>query len=71
MKIIKQTYHDDEYESSTTIMLCEDIQELRKYITEHISNIQSLDVEMFAETNHIIEYFDSTPLVSIKIYKQA
>lgn len=70
MKLIKQEYYNDEYESSTSTMLCEDIQELEKYIIEHINNIQSLDVEFFAETKHIIEYFDSIPLVSIKIYKQ-
>ena len=42
MKLIKEEYYNDAYESSKTIMLCENTQELRKYIVENINNIQTV-----------------------------
>lgn len=70
MKTLYEKYGDDEYESYKAKYLCDDINELKRYIEENIWDISYMDVIEYADTDYIIEYFNSIPLRDIKIYRK-
>lgn len=70
MKTLYEKDWKDDYETYEAKYLCDNINELKMYIAENIWNISYIDMIEYADTDYIIEYINSIPLIDIKIYRK-